>query len=434
MYVLRKRNIFTINMFARPAPLFIFPLSRSQHRRKKHQPKPPCTSPLTSPSVSSSPLLTIIPLHWRNSPATTIKKPLRDLGPDLVSNLSHLATFSQHISDLTNRCLSLKSSFAAAQKDDEDGLLFPSKSPIGTEEMNRKWTKLLADSLIYHSIVRLSITFSLSNILSYGSLLKIRPYYRSRIYRQNIASCYRSRRHRGRRSRRRRRWRNGHDGGRQVAVVEARVVSHPAESPCFCEMRCDILDVMGGSWYDIRPPLPWFEGSKERLQLVVILNRYLDMHSRQRNFRRWILVGKARMEHNMVPVVSPTTSTRLNGPRFSVDYGETGTPIKENYSGVVIPSFYCTNKITEILIVTMDHSCVQNEQKKETRAEEMTTACRNPYAHSIPRRTAPSTPSGHPRTDASSPEAAFGSGLAKSQAPPWLRPPYHHPGSACASS
>ncbi|KNZ76177.1 hypothetical protein J132_11297 [Termitomyces sp. J132] len=80
-----------------------------------------------------------------------IKKPLKDIGPDLVSNLNLLAEFTHRSSDLTTWCVWIKSSIITA-----DGTVIPPQdgSFADVNTIRPKWDRFRADCLIYHSIVR----------------------------------------------------------------------------------------------------------------------------------------------------------------------------------------------------------------------------------------------------------------------------------------
>jgi hypothetical protein len=88
--------------------------------------------------------------------AKIIRKSLQDIGSDLVANLSLLADFYKHTSDLTNWCGWVKAELAAS-----GGLLSTAVIPAldGTEEashlqsISKQWNRLHADALIYYSSV-----------------------------------------------------------------------------------------------------------------------------------------------------------------------------------------------------------------------------------------------------------------------------------------
>ncbi|KAG5715136.1 hypothetical protein E4T56_gene9345, partial [Termitomyces sp. T112] len=79
-----------------------------------------------------------------------IKKPLKDIGPDLVSNLNLLAEFTHRSSDLTTWCVWIKSSIITA-----DGTVIPPQdgSFADVNTIRPKWDRFRADCLIYHSII-----------------------------------------------------------------------------------------------------------------------------------------------------------------------------------------------------------------------------------------------------------------------------------------
>ncbi|KAG6888040.1 hypothetical protein C0995_010956 [Termitomyces sp. Mi166 len=89
-----------------------------------------------------------------NFPVEVIKKPLKDIGPDLVSNLNLLADFTRHSSDLTLWCGWINSGIITT-----DGTVVPPQdgSLTDADTIRPKWNRVHADCLIYHSIVRFPV-------------------------------------------------------------------------------------------------------------------------------------------------------------------------------------------------------------------------------------------------------------------------------------
>ncbi|KAG6906118.1 hypothetical protein DXG01_015841 [Tephrocybe rancida] len=82
--------------------------------------------------------------------AKLIKKPLKDIGVDLVSNLSLLADYTRCISDLTAWCGWVKSSIIAI-----DGTVVPPQDGSFDEAsaIRPQWDRVRADCLIYQSMI-----------------------------------------------------------------------------------------------------------------------------------------------------------------------------------------------------------------------------------------------------------------------------------------
>ncbi|KAG6840102.1 hypothetical protein C0991_008978 [Blastosporella zonata] len=79
-----------------------------------------------------------------------LKKSLKDIGPDLVSNLSLLSHFTRHSSDLATWCSWIKSSIIAI-----DGTVVPPQngSLFEADNVRSRWERVRADCLIYHSMI-----------------------------------------------------------------------------------------------------------------------------------------------------------------------------------------------------------------------------------------------------------------------------------------
>ncbi|KAG6827034.1 hypothetical protein H0H93_015914, partial [Arthromyces matolae] len=83
-----------------------------------------------------------------SSLAKLITKPFKDIGTDLVSNLSLLKEFSRHISNLTSWSGGVKASILAI-----DGTVTPTRDGYLLVDIVRpKWDKVRTDCLIYHTI------------------------------------------------------------------------------------------------------------------------------------------------------------------------------------------------------------------------------------------------------------------------------------------
>ncbi|KAF8063615.1 hypothetical protein FPV67DRAFT_254804 [Lyophyllum atratum] len=81
----------------------------------------------------------------------TLKKPLKDIGSDLVANLSLLAHFSRHLSDLASWCAGVKAGVAAM-----DGSVVPTgttEAEAEGEALRGKWERVRGDCLVYHSMI-----------------------------------------------------------------------------------------------------------------------------------------------------------------------------------------------------------------------------------------------------------------------------------------
>ncbi|KAG6897256.1 hypothetical protein C0992_003040 [Termitomyces sp. T32_za158] len=112
-------------------------------------------------------------------PQALITKRLRDIGTDLVSNLNLLADFTRHSSDLTTWCAWIDSSINAA-----DGTVVPPQDGtiVDANAVRQKWHRVLADCLVYHSMIS-------ETLYRYSSMLTSSDVWDATIREVNVATA-----------------------------------------------------------------------------------------------------------------------------------------------------------------------------------------------------------------------------------------------------